>query len=47
MSKIAKTSFLGCKWIDLKRCKWYEFSKKCLIKKQMKDLCKKHGFKIN
>ena len=39
--KIAQTSFLGCKWIDLQRCKWYEFSKKKRLKKMMQEICKK------
>jgi hypothetical protein len=39
--KTAYTLFIGCKWVDLKRCKWYEFRKKLKIKKQMKEICKK------
>ena len=38
---IALTSALGCKLIDLKNCKWYEFRKKRKIKKRINELYKK------
>lgn len=45
-SKIGVTAFIGCKWIDLQRCKWYEFSKKRRIKQMMFDLCNQNKIKL-
>jgi hypothetical protein len=44
--KIAQTSFLGCKWIDLQRCKWYEVGKKRRIKIKMQEICKNAGISL-
>ncbi len=42
-SLIAVTSILGCKWIDIENCKWYQFSRKRKLRKQMLEICKKEG----
>lgn len=44
--KIAQTAFLGCKWIDLQRCKWYEFRKKRKIRIRMQEICKNAGISL-
>ena len=36
--KIAMAAVIGCCWMDMTKCKWYEFGRKSKLKIRMREL---------